>query len=288
MNIIGNVAAVPGVAGAARIGVDGMTPHDGAPAARRARRRRARRRRGAPARRAPGQVAGRRRGVCAPRWPSPATRSPPPSPSSARAWPRCELKAAFEAGMAAHGVTTPSVEGTFNSVFPGPGALAKGELVPIRAGVVADGWEGTVVATYVCATPPEERRASLGEALEQCRPGRTVGDVRNAARRHRRRRRHGARGARRRRRPRGRDGPRDRARRRGRADRRDRRRDRRRLRGALRHGFCTAPSSVATDHVSRRDGPLSRRDGPLSRRDGLGPRRPCPAGRRASGSACPR
>ena len=41
-----------------------------------------------------------------------------------------ELKAAFEAGMAAHGVTTPSVEGTFNSVFPGPGALAKGELVP--------------------------------------------------------------------------------------------------------------------------------------------------------------
>ena len=27
----------------------------------------------------------------------------------------------------------------------------------------------------------QERRASLGEALEQCRPGRTVGDVRNAA-----------------------------------------------------------------------------------------------------------
>ena len=51
----------------------------------------------------------------------------------------------------------------------------------MRAGVVADGWEGTVVVTYVCATPPEERRASLDAVLERCRPGRTVGDVRNAA-----------------------------------------------------------------------------------------------------------
>ena len=38
MNIVGNVAAVPGVAGAARIGVDGMTPMMDDAAARGARR----------------------------------------------------------------------------------------------------------------------------------------------------------------------------------------------------------------------------------------------------------
>jgi Xaa-Pro aminopeptidase len=180
MNIIANVAAVPGVAGAARIGVDGMTPMmdallrgalgdvemaDGEALLRDVRRVKS-----------PADVEGLRAAMAVARD-ALAAAVAVLRPGVAE----MELKAAFEAGMAADGVTTPSVEGTFNSVFPGPGALAKGELVPIRAGVVADGWEGTVVATYVCATPPEERRASLGEALEQCRPGRTVGDVRNAA-----------------------------------------------------------------------------------------------------------
>ena len=76
-----------------------------------------------------------------------------------------ELKVAFEARMAAHGVTTPSVEGTFNSVFPGPGALAKGELVPVRAGVIADGWEGSVVATYVL---PRTRPSSARRPSTRC------------------------------------------------------------------------------------------------------------------------
>jgi Xaa-Pro aminopeptidase len=92
-----------------------------------------------------------------------------------------DLKAAYEEGMAARGVTTPSVEGRFNSVFPGDGALAKGELVPVRAGVVADGWEGTVVTTFVCSDPPTERMARLDDVLEQCRPGARVGELRDAA-----------------------------------------------------------------------------------------------------------
>jgi Xaa-Pro aminopeptidase len=179
MNIIGNVAAVPGVAGAARIGVDGMTPMmdallrgtlgdfdmvDAEALLRGVRRVKS-----------PADVEGLRAAMAIAR----------DALAAAVAVLRpgvteIELKAAFEAAMAAHGVTTPSVEGTFNSVFPGPGALADGEFVPMRAGVVADGWEGTVATTYVCTTPPVERRVALDEALEQCRPGRTVGDVRNA------------------------------------------------------------------------------------------------------------
>jgi Xaa-Pro dipeptidase len=180
MNIVGNVAAVPGVVGATRIGVDAMTPMmdgllrgalgnfemvDAETLLRDVRRVKT-----------AADLEGVRAAMAIARDAFGAVLDVL-RPGAAE----IELKVAFEARMAAHGVTTPSVEGTFNSVFPGSGALAKGELVPIRAGVIADGWEGSVVATYVCAEPPVERQASLDAVLDLCRPGVPVCDLSNAA-----------------------------------------------------------------------------------------------------------
>ncbi len=180
MNIVGNVAAVTGVTGAARIGVDAMTPMmdgllrgvlgnfemvDAEAMLRDVRRVKS-----------PADLEGLRAALAIARDALGAVVDVL-RPGVAEV----ALKIAFETRMAAHGVTTPAVEGTFNSVFPGPGALAKGELVPIRAGVIADGWEGGVAATYVCADPPVERQASLDAVLELCRPGTAVCDLRNAA-----------------------------------------------------------------------------------------------------------
>ncbi len=96
-----------------------------------------------------------------------------------------DLKAVFEERMAEQGVTTASIEGSFGVVFPGERALAAGDTVPMRAGVIADGWEATLARTYVCggvcADPPEERRVPLDAVLARCRRGETVGALRAAA-----------------------------------------------------------------------------------------------------------
>ena len=100
-----------------------------------------------------------------------------------------DLKAVFEERMAEQGVTTASIEGSFGVVFPGERALAVGDTVPMRAGVIADGWEATLARTYVCggvcggvcADPPEERRVPLDAVLARCRRGETVGALRAAA-----------------------------------------------------------------------------------------------------------
>ena len=154
MNIVGNVAAVPGVTGAARIGIDAMTPMmddllhavlgefelvDAEALLRDVRRVKS-----------AADLDGLRAAMAVARDALVAVRDAlRPGVSEAH------LKAAFEERMSEHGVTTPSIEGRFNSVFPGDGALARGELVPVRAGVVADGWEGTVAVTYECADPPD-------------------------------------------------------------------------------------------------------------------------------------
>ncbi|HZP31303.1 MAG TPA: M24 family metallopeptidase [Acidimicrobiia bacterium] len=178
--IVGHVASVPGVTGARRIGVDGMTPLmdgllrgalggaewvDGESLLRGVRRVKSE-----------ADLVGLRAALAVAHDALGAVRDAL-RPGAAEV----TLKAAFERRMAERGVTTPSVEGQFNSVFPGDGALAKGELVPVRAGVVADGWEGTVATTFVCADPPRERTARLDDVLARCRAGATVGDLRNAA-----------------------------------------------------------------------------------------------------------
>jgi Xaa-Pro aminopeptidase len=178
--IAARVAAVPGVATARRIGVDGMTPLmdgllrdalgdielvDGEALLREVRRVKS-----------ADDVDGLRAALAIARDAlDPVRDALRPGVSEV------ELKAVYEAAMAHHGVTTASVEGRFNSVFPGAGALAKGELVPVRAGVIANGWEGTVVTTFMCTDPPEERTAPLDDVLAQCRPGARVGDLRDAA-----------------------------------------------------------------------------------------------------------
>ena len=180
MTIVGRVAAIPGVTTARRIGVDGMTPLmdrllrgalgelelvDGEALLRNVRRVKS-----------DADLDGLRGALTIARHALDAVREVlRPGVSE------IELKAGFERCMAGHGATSPSVEGRFNSVFPGDGALAKGELVPVRAGVIADGWEGTVATTFVCADPPIERESRLDDVLEQCRPGRSVGNVRDAA-----------------------------------------------------------------------------------------------------------
>jgi Xaa-Pro aminopeptidase len=174
------VAAVPGVAGARRIGVDGMTPMmdgllrgalgnsewvDGEALIRSVRRIKS-----------ATDLEGLRAATAIARDALDAVRAVL-RPGAAEV----DLKVAFEGRMAAHGVTTPSVEGRFNSAFPGDGALAKGELVPVRAGVIAGGWEGAVVTTFVCADPPSERAVHLDDVLGRCRPGARVRDLRDAA-----------------------------------------------------------------------------------------------------------
>jgi Xaa-Pro aminopeptidase len=178
--IVEQVAAIPGVATARRIGVDGMTPLmdgllrgaladaelvDGEALLRKVRRVKS-----------AADLDGLQAALTIAREALAAMRAVLRPGAT-----EVDLKAAYEAGMAARGVTTASVEGRFNSVFPGDGALAKGELVPVRAGVVADGWEGTVVTTFVCADPPTERMARLDDVLQQCRPGSRVSDLRDAA-----------------------------------------------------------------------------------------------------------
>jgi Xaa-Pro aminopeptidase len=178
--IVERVAAIPGVATARRIGVDGMTPLmdgllrgalgdaelvDGEAVLRKARRVKS-----------AADLDGMRAAMTIAREALDATRAVLVPGAT-----EIDLKAAYERSMSAQGVTTPSVEGRFNSVFPGDGALARGELVPVRAGVVADGWEGTVVTTFVCADPPTERSAHLDAVLEQCHPGSRVADLRDAA-----------------------------------------------------------------------------------------------------------
>jgi Xaa-Pro aminopeptidase len=106
-----------------------------------------------------------------------------------------ELVGVFEARMASHGVSTPAFEGAF-VVADGTArslvtdrALAAGDLVHLRGGVLREGWEAWLSRTTVCGTAPSaaQRRAfaswrdAMDAALARCRPGATVGDVRRAA-----------------------------------------------------------------------------------------------------------
>lgn len=98
------------------------------------------------------------------------------------------LKGAFEEAMAAQGVTTPAFEGTFCVVDPGvpPRALvtnrvfADGDAIHMRAGVLRDGWEGSLARTWSCGAPLDvsTARAALEAGIDACRADVTVGALR--------------------------------------------------------------------------------------------------------------
>lgn len=191
MNIIGAVAAAPGVSEARRIGVDGMTPLfeqllaavlpgaelvDGEELLRDVRRVKS-----------DDDIAGIRAAIeVAEDALAKATEAIRPGTRER------DLKGTFEQRMAtAHGVTTPAFEGTFCVVDPNEPArtlvtdreLAEGDVVHLRAGVLRNGWEGTLARTWPCGGTLDvtAARAALDAAISACRRGARVGDVRGPA-----------------------------------------------------------------------------------------------------------
>jgi Xaa-Pro dipeptidase len=106
-----------------------------------------------------------------------------------------ELVGVFEEHMASRGITTPAFEGTFvvadgsSRALVTDRAIAAGDLVHLRAGVLRDGWEGWLSRTALCDAQPSDAerrvfgawRAAMDAVLARCRPGTTVGDLSAAA-----------------------------------------------------------------------------------------------------------
>jgi Xaa-Pro aminopeptidase len=97
----------------------------------------------------------------------------------------------FEARMGELGVTTPAFEaatcvaGTAPRAIVTDRALRTGDLVHLRGGVLVDGWEGVLARTRAVdgATGPqaaagERAAAALGEAIAACRPGEVIAELR--------------------------------------------------------------------------------------------------------------
>jgi Xaa-Pro aminopeptidase len=190
MTIAGHVAAIPGLADARTIGVDGMTPMmeailggilpdaelvDGEAFLRAVRRPKS-----------PADLDGVRRAVgtveeCL------ATVAGAVVPGvTERA-----LLGKFLARMASLGVTTPAfdpvtcVAGTAPRALAGDRVLRTGDLVHLRLGVLADGWLGVVSRTLAVGAPTGPQRAgarraahALGEAIAACRPGEVIAELR--------------------------------------------------------------------------------------------------------------
>jgi Xaa-Pro aminopeptidase len=193
--IMDAVAAIPGVATARRIGVDGLTPLfdelvaarfprveliDGEAVMRVARRVKT-----------PTEVERIRAAIAV------ATEAMAAAIGALRPGVReRELKGLFEERMCRLGTTTPAFEGAF-CVVDGDSPIRRvatdrriesGDLVAMSAGALLDGWEGSLARTWACAPPPAtapERwslaRAEHARLLEACRAGRRVGEVRAAA-----------------------------------------------------------------------------------------------------------
>jgi Xaa-Pro dipeptidase len=191
-NIMGAVAAAPGVSNAQRIGVDGMTPLfeqlftptlpgaelvDGEAVMRAARRVKS-----------PAEIVNINAAIAV------AEDAFAVAVDALRPGIReRELKGVFEERMCWRGTTTPAFEGTF-CVVDGDGPIrrltsdreiAAGDLVAVSAGVLLDGREGSLARTWSCGAPTAEhrnRRARWAEEwrslLDRCRPGARAGDLR--------------------------------------------------------------------------------------------------------------
>ena len=195
MNIVGEVAAIPGVSSARQIGVDGLTPLfeqlfpavlpqaalvDGEIVMRVARRLKS-----------PAEMERIRAAVAV------AEQAMDAAVDALHAGVReRELKGAFEERMCASGTTTPAFEGAF-CVIDGDApirrltsdrAVADGDLVAMSAGVLVGGWEGSFARTWPCGRPTADhhRRRSRweeqwGQLVERCGAGARLRDLRAVA-----------------------------------------------------------------------------------------------------------
>src|SRR6266513_180461 len=163
VNIMGAVAAIPGVSGARRIGVDGLTPlfeqlfastfpgahlADGEAVMRSARRVKS------------AAEVDRIRDAISVGEDALGAAIDALQPGVREV----ELKGAFEERMCVSGTTTPAFEGAFCVVDDdGPirrlasdRVIADGELVAMSAGVLLDGWEGSLACTRPCGAQTAE------------------------------------------------------------------------------------------------------------------------------------
>jgi Xaa-Pro dipeptidase len=185
MAMLGRISTIEGVAGAHRVGVDGLTPLfeqlisavlgevelvDGESLMRRVRRSKS-----------PRDVARVVAAVAAAEAALGAVDA-----ALAPGVSEIELEGAYEEAMTAAGLTTPAFEGTFcvhdpgspPRVFSTDRRVAGGDLVHVRAGVMREGWEGIVARTLRCGAP-QLRSPRLGDVVALCRSGTRVGDVRS-------------------------------------------------------------------------------------------------------------
>ena len=184
MTILGNVAAIEGVAGVRRIGVDGMTPmfealigavHPGAELVDAESMLRAVRRT-----KSPEDLAGVTAAVAAAESALGAVAAALRPGAT-----EIELAAVFEEAMTASALTAPAfdamccVADEAASPCPSPTQreVAVGDRVHVRAGVMRDGWEGVVVRTLESDGTPL-RSPLLADAIARCTVGAGVGDVR--------------------------------------------------------------------------------------------------------------
>ena len=194
LNIIETVAAIPGVSGARRIGVDGLTPlfeqlfaatlpnaqlADGESVVRAARRVKT-----------PSEVERIRAAISVAEDALAATVD-----ALEPGVRESDLKGIFEERMCRLGTTTPAFEGTFCVVdgdgpvrrFVSDRAIADADVVAMSVGVLLDGWEGSLARTWPVGAPSAEHRepsarwrAEWTHALEHCQAGVRVGDLRRA------------------------------------------------------------------------------------------------------------
>jgi Xaa-Pro aminopeptidase len=194
-NIVSAVAEIPGVAGGQRIGLDGLTPmfeqlfaaahpsaqlEDGEAVMRAARR-------------VKGTVEIQRiRAAIAV-----AEDALGAAVDALRPGVReVELKGVFEERMCQHDTTTPAYEGAFCVVDHGrptrrlvsDRVIADGDLVVMSAGVLLDGWEGSLARTWPCGVSTTDRAegrstwdAQWASLVDGCRAGARVGDLRATA-----------------------------------------------------------------------------------------------------------
>jgi|RhiMethySRZTD1v2_1073278.scaffolds.fasta_scaffold71344_3 Xaa-Pro aminopeptidase len=193
MLLAGNVAAIPGLADASTVGVDGMTPLmeqllgavlpaatfvDGESLLRAVRRPKS-----------AADLDGIRRAVTVTEQCVAATLAAVAPGVTER-----QLLGTFEATMGGLGTTTPAFEASVCVAGAKPRwitsdrALRTGDLVNLRGGVLVDGWEGVLARTRGCggATGPqaaagERATAALADATAACVPGSLVGDLRTRA-----------------------------------------------------------------------------------------------------------
>lgn len=193
VNLMGALAAVPGLPDARRIGVDSMTPLmaellagtfpdaelvDAETVLRAVRRVKT-----------PSDILGIRAAVDLAEECLAAAMSAAVPGVTERA-----LIGIYDDEMAHRGVSTPAFEGSFVAVDGTPRALVsdrpllRGDLVHLRAGVLRNGWEGWLARSTVCGEGPSGRQhagfdhweRAMATLVEQCGPGTRVGDLRGS------------------------------------------------------------------------------------------------------------